>query len=68
MTTTRKITTTKTTKMSVSIQNAWETLYRDTVRDIEAHKKREEELETTIALMETERGEANSNVMKNAVF
>ena len=36
------------------------------VRDIEAHKKREEELEVTIALMETERGEANSNVMKNA--
>ena len=52
--------------MSVSIQNAWETLYREAIRDIEAHKKREEELETTIALMETERGEANSNVMKNA--
>ena len=66
MTTTRKITTAKTTKMSVSIQNAWETLYREAIRDIEAHKKREEELETTIALMETERGEANSNVMKNA--
>ena len=52
--------------MSVSIQNAWETLYREAVRDIEEHKKREDELRTTIALMETERGETNSNIMKNA--
>ena len=52
--------------MSTSIQNAWETLYREAVRDIDVHKKREEELETTISLMETERGEVNSNVMKNA--